>query len=419
MLNSSKSFIEKYRLLISNFSYLSILEIIGLLLPLFTYPYLIRVVGKDLYGVIVYSQAVVAYAIILINFGFNVSATKNVSENRNNPQILSEIFNSIIQIKLLFTFITAFIYSLFVYIYVETDYKLLYYFTFGLCIQEVLFPIWFFQGIERMKYITFISFTVKTFFTASIFIFIKGNQDYIFIPILNSLGGILSALLAVLIIRRKYAIKFNWVPVVVLKKYFKESIPFFFSRAASVIIERSNTIIVGLFFGYGMVASFDLALKVINIMKIPFTLVAQVLYPNVARTKNMQLVKKVLILVGLIGTILSFIVCIFSTQIVSLLGGKELYDSIPPLIILSTYLPIVGCSYILGASTLVVMNYIKEYNYSVLYSLVVYLLLVIVFIYLDMINLISLSIIYIVPELFIVLYRGYVTYKNKLFNYHI
>ena len=415
-MNRCKSYIEKYKVILANFSYLSILEIVGLLLPLLTYPYLIRVIGKDLYGVIVYSQAILAYITILINFGFNVSATKNISENRNDTKKLSEIFNSILIIKLLLSSISACLYFPFVSLYIQTEYKFLYIVSFGLCIQEILFPSWFFQGIEKMKYITFISFTVKFLFTACIFVFIKSPKDYCLIPILNSFSGILSSFMAIHIIRRRYGLKFALIPFSILKTYFMDSIPFFFSRAASVIIERSNTIIIGIYFGYGMVASFDLALKVINIMKIPFTLVAQVLYPNVAKTKNMKIVKTMLVFVGFAGVGLSILVCLFSTHIVTLLGGEALYDAIPALMILSLYLPIVGCSYILGASTLVVMNHIKEYNYSVVYSLLIYLLLVTIYIMINKVNLISLSIIYIIPELFIVLYRGYVANKFNLLN---
>ena len=64
--------------LLANFSYLSIIEIIGLLLPLVSYPYLIRTVGANNYGIVVFAQAIVAYIIIIVNFGFNVSATRRV-----------------------------------------------------------------------------------------------------------------------------------------------------------------------------------------------------------------------------------------------------------------------------------------------------------------------------------------------------
>ena len=68
--------------LFANFTYLSILEIIGLLLPLISYPYVIRTVGADNYGVVVFCQAIIAYVVIIINFGYNVYEKRKKSENK-------------------------------------------------------------------------------------------------------------------------------------------------------------------------------------------------------------------------------------------------------------------------------------------------------------------------------------------------
>ncbi len=100
-----REYIEKYKsdttkTLLGNFTYLSILEVISILFPLLTYPYLIRVIGADRYGIIVFSQAIIAYVIIVVNFGFNVSATRRVSENRDNIIKLKQIYSSITYLKL-------------------------------------------------------------------------------------------------------------------------------------------------------------------------------------------------------------------------------------------------------------------------------------------------------------------------------
>ena len=93
---------QTVRKLVSNFSYLSLIEIINLLLPLVSYPYLIRVVGADKYGIVVFAQAIISYLIIIINFGFNVSATRRVSENRNDNHKLNIIYSSVIYQKIIF-----------------------------------------------------------------------------------------------------------------------------------------------------------------------------------------------------------------------------------------------------------------------------------------------------------------------------
>ena len=78
---------------LANVSYLSILQIFTILFPLLTYPYLLRVIGLDLYGVIVFAQTIITYVSLVINFGFNMSGAKNVAICKENKELLSRIVN--------------------------------------------------------------------------------------------------------------------------------------------------------------------------------------------------------------------------------------------------------------------------------------------------------------------------------------
>ena len=62
-----------------NFSYLSILQIFTIVFPLLTYPYLLRIIGLELYGVLVFAQAIISYVSLVINFGFNMSGARSVA----------------------------------------------------------------------------------------------------------------------------------------------------------------------------------------------------------------------------------------------------------------------------------------------------------------------------------------------------
>ena len=84
--NSLITKIRSNKVLVQNFSYLSALQIFNLLIPLITYPYLIRVVGKETYGLVVFAQAIIGYLVILTDFGFNISATREVSVSLESLQ---------------------------------------------------------------------------------------------------------------------------------------------------------------------------------------------------------------------------------------------------------------------------------------------------------------------------------------------
>lgn len=400
--------------LFANFTYLSILEIIGLLLPLISYPYVIRTVGADNYGVVVFCQAIIAYVVIIINFGYNVSATRKISENRTNVFKIREIYSSIVYQKLLI-FAICLVSGLFVLIFLKYDYSVILLGFIGLCIQEVFFPTWLFQGLERMKFITIITFVAKCSCLILIFLFVHDKKDYACIPVLYSIGGFFTSVLSVIILKKKFDIYFVKVSKYRMKEDFLESLPFFTSRLSAIVMERGNVLVIGTFFSYDMVAIYDLCAKIVSILKTPFSLVAQVIYPNVAKSKNMLLVKKSIKIVLLFGAFVYLFVYLFAPNIILLLSDTSMLGAVSILKIMVLYVPIVGISYLFGASVLVVKGYSREYNLSVVYSVLLYILMLLSFISFSKVNLYTMALAFVAPELFVALYRiCIVKYKNIL-----
>lgn len=406
--------IIRHKVLFQNFSYLTLLESFGLIFPLLTYPYLIRIFGKEIYGLVIYVQTIVSYLGIVINFGFNVSITKDISQNRTDKNKLRELFTGVYILKLLIAVLLFIIYVI-VLSSLHINHKTLYYISYGLCLQEILFPIWFFQGMEKMKFITYISFFSRLLFLCCIFLFVKNESDYLLVPIINSLGGILTGIISIMTIKKTFDVYFVRVGYRFLKTLFVDSIPFFFSRLSSLIMERANFIIIGNTLGYAEVAIYDLAFKIINVLKTPFMLFAQVLYPNTAKSRNMELVKKSFYFSIILGVLFAMCLMFLSRVIVVFLGGTQMLAAVPLVRILGIYLPIVGCSTILGASALVVSNQIKAYNRSVIGSFIMYVILIIIVMITRQINIYTLSVIYIIDELFVALYRLYHVKKHKIF----
>lgn len=400
--------------LFANFTYLSILEIIGLLLPLISYPYVIRTVGADNYGVVVFCQAIIAYVVIIINFGYNVSATRKISENRTNVFKIREIYSSIVYQKLLI-FAICLVSGLFVLIFLKYDYSVILLGFIGLCIQEVFFPTWLFQGLERMKFITIITFVAKCSCLILIFLFVHDKKDYACIPVLYLIGGFFTSVLSVIILKKKFDIYFVKVSKYRMKEDFLESLPFFTSRLSAIVMERGNVLVIGTFFSYDMVAIYDLCAKIVSILKTPFSLVAQVIYPNVAKSKNMLLVKKSIKIVLLFGAFVCLFVYLFAPNIILLLSDTSMLGAVSILKIMVLYVPIVGISYLFGASVLVVKGYSREYNLSVVYSVLLYILMLLSFISFSKVNLYTMALAFVAPELFVALYRiCIVKYKNIL-----
>jgi len=402
--------------IVSNFSYLSLLHIFNLLLPLITYPYLIRVLGAELYGLVIFSQSVVAYFQIVINFGFDVSATKRVSLNVKNKKKLSETLFSVMFLKLIL-FLLCFLILIGLLSLIESfnAYRLLYIYSFLICINELIFPQWYFQGIEKMKYITIINVVSKLLFVILIFVVIHEPDDFLNVALINSVGALTGGCISIYIVLRKHKIPFSLPRKERLVNMFKESLPFFFSRSASVFNAKTNTMIIGSFLGYTEVAYYDLAYKLITILQTPFVLLSQAIYPNVVKTRDMSLIKKIAKYVLGAGVLMTVFVQILAEPIIRIIGGEEMLDAAFVFRIMSIYIPFVGISYLFGASVLVVNGYSKDYNLSVIYSFLFYLILL-AFLYLTgVINLLTMAIVFVLPEVFVALYRYYSIVKRRIF----
>ncbi len=181
--------------LLSNFFSLSALQGVNMLLPLITLPYLVRVLGVEGFGLVSFSLSIIMFFVIFVSFGFELSATREISTNKNDPSKISEIFSSVMIIKIIMAMLSFIVLLILINsVDVLTSHSELYYATFGIVIGNAIFPLWFFQGMEKMKYIAYINISSTSFFTILIFVFVKSNEDILYVPILNSFGLITAGL---------------------------------------------------------------------------------------------------------------------------------------------------------------------------------------------------------------------------------
>ena len=153
-------YFNQYRVQVSNFAYLSIVQFGNMILPLIVLPFLLNRLGIDNYGLVVFSQSIAAYFAVFIRFGFNTYATQQVSRFSENKSKLNEIFINVIFLELLFFLISIGVMLGYFYIF-PVKYNEVYIYSLIAAFIESLLPIWYFQGIERMKYITLINLIAK------------------------------------------------------------------------------------------------------------------------------------------------------------------------------------------------------------------------------------------------------------------
>ena len=179
--------LKKYRRLIENFFSLSILNALNVLLPLLTLPYILHVVGKAGYGAYSYVYVVVQYVILFSTYGFNFSATKQISQCRDDDAAVSSIYSAVTASKALIAVAVSSILFLFSKLAFKDDAGvLMFIYGLGMVVGDIFTPIWLFQGLEKMKYVTIVNASSKILFSVLIFVVIRSADDADLLILLNS-----------------------------------------------------------------------------------------------------------------------------------------------------------------------------------------------------------------------------------------
>ena len=412
-----KNILKNHNTILQNLSYVSVLHLFNMLIPLLTYPYLIRVLGKETYGIIIFAQAVVGYFVILVGFGFNISATKEISIHRDDKNKLSEIVSSILILKgLLLVLSLILFFGALSFIEASKDYNLLFYITLYLCVSEWLFPIWYFQGIEKMKYITYLNVISRSIFLILIFVLIKNESDYLYFPTISGIGAILASVLGLFIIFKKHKISFVFQDFKTLKFYFIESIPIFTSNLSLKLYAGSNKVIIGMFLGMQEVAYYDLGEKLLNLLRIPISAISQVLFPKLAKEFDKQFLIKTTKIIVVITLFLTVFIELFSAEIITVFAGEDMLGAktVVEILILSA-IPLV-LSNILGVQTLLTNGYNTQFFIVVFSSFCIYGLYICTCYFFNILNLYTISFSYLLVEVYMLLHFSFIVIKYKLLH---
>jgi O-antigen/teichoic acid export membrane protein len=369
IINKVKEILENNKKIVQNLSYLSVLQIFNMLIPLLTYPYLIRVLGKETYGLVVFAQAIIGYLVILVSFGFNISATKQISENRDDRGKVNEIVSNIFILKGIL-FVMSVVLLIFIMSFYNNvgNYQILFYLTLYLCVYEWLFPIWYFQGLEEMKYITILNVISRSIFLILIFVLIKSEEDYLLYPLISGIGAIVASALALVIVFGSHGVKLQKTSIKRLKFYIQESIPIFISNISIKLYVNSNKIIIGSFLGMDDVAYYDLGEKLVSLLKMPQGILSQVLFPKISKFKDIKFVRKIFKFSVFLNIGLYVLLLIAIKPLILFLGGHELLTAIPVVLILGLTIPLTAMSNVFGIQLLLPFGYNRAFSKIIVYS---------------------------------------------------
>lgn len=389
-----------------NFTFLSIIQFVQLTVTFLTYPYLIKTLGQEKYGIIVYAQAIVGYFTIIINYGFNATATKEVALNKDDNNKLNEIVSSIFTAKLY-----LFLISLILFLVLVTNVKVLsyhkwiYLWTFLSTAGWVMFPDWYFQGIEKMQNLTYSLVISKLFSVAVIFLFIKNEAHFKYVPIINSLTMLFAGIIGLFLIKRSNKnIHFIISKFTLVKEQYIKGFAYFISNLAANSKDYLNTILVGTFLNYNSVAIYDLVNKIIKVLILPCTMFSRAIFPTITIKKSLSFNLKVGKLMFYYSLIACFLLFIIPKSIWSNLIKVDIDIFRYTLYILSLSLPLLSKTISKGFLTLVAFNEDAYYSKGILFSIAGYFIIIGLLIFIEKFNLYTAAATIIVSLLLEILY---------------
>lgn len=373
---------SEYRRVLDNIVSLTGIQMVQYLLPLVTFPYLTRVLGPANFGKVAFAVAFITYFQLLTDYGFNLSATREISINREDPRKVSCIYSSVMVTKTILMCIT-FVLMLIVVLSIgrfRSD-LLLYLFTYGLVLGNLLFPVWFFQGVERMRYISILRIVSSLIYTALIFIVVRSPADYLYVPLLTSAGYIAVGVYSQRIVTREFDVKFTLPGISDIRRQLEEGWHLFISTLAISLYTTSNRFILGLLTGPAVVGYYAVAEDITKALQGLVSPISQAIYPYFAKVQSenreraKRELKKILILMGVFTFILSSIMVFLAPVIVRILAGSMYSSSIPLLQILVFMIFAVGVNNILGIQGLVSFGYKDKFTRILLTAGLIHLLL--------------------------------------------
>jgi PST family polysaccharide transporter len=301
--------------LIENFISLSFLQLLSFVLPLVTLPYLVQVLGVENYGTMIFIQTLIFNINVFIAYGFDMTITDIISKNITNKAFINTTFNAVIFSKILLLIIGWMFLWAYCFVFEnKSDYYQLYHFMYLWVVGNAIFPQWFFQGIQKMKYITFVHLISKITFTLLIFITVHSEKDLPIAILCFSIGSLLAGITSLLVAYIKFNIAFIIPTFQNIKFVIKDGFYIFFSQAMVTIYLSSNVFFLKSFYGDISVGLYSIAYKIFDAIRMVTSPITQTTYPYFSnlfvkdikeyKKKFMQLEIFSLLLFVLIGVII-------------------------------------------------------------------------------------------------------------------
>lgn len=355
--------------LVKNVFSLGLVQVANYVFPFITVPIVSRIIGPDKFGVLSFSSSFVTYFTLLVNFGFDLTATRAIAANRSNVEERNRVFNEVITAKMLLfsASILFFLVCLFTVPQLKAE-KSVAIFSFLVCFSWVITPNWLYQGMQELSRVAMFNLVTKVIFTVIILLVIREKSDYIWQPLAISIAQIVVGVYSFTYALRRYNIKIHLVKLqTVMSLLWRERV-IFFSMVVINLYTTTNVVLLGFLQNPTQVGYYSAGYRLIVIIQSLISIpLSQAMFPFIgaafaqSREKGLDVVKQMLPIVTVLTFSAAFILWLFGPLVIMLLYGHKFEPSIMVFRILAFVPVVIGWSNLFGIQTMINLKMDKSF----------------------------------------------------------
>ena len=366
---------------IQNFLFLATIQSSNILISIISMPLLIQGIGVDQFGLVNLALSVIVLLNVLVGFGYNLSAPREVAVNQMDKTALSHLLSNVFSTKILLAGLATFLILIGVFgLNLFKEYSLILVYSVLLLFSEATLPLWFFQGMEKMKLVSIANIFSKLLFLMGIVLFIHSPELSKWVNFMMGFSGLLINLFLLAYIHTFLQIQFYRPQFSSIWASLKENVLFFFSNLASYISINGGLIILSFYAAAETLGMYSLAERVVMVLRLFPSLIVQAIFPNASKLYKTdeqsfyRFLRLVYIRVLLFGVLIATSVYLAAPWIIRVLSRSDLSESVRYLQLLSPLL-FLSCLNIPNITMMLVAD-LKQLLFKASWMMCLYMIIV-------------------------------------------
>ncbi len=362
--------------------FLGLLQGTDYVVPIVAIPILINRIGLDGYGIIVLSQGVINVITVFTDFGFTLTGTRLITQYRADPEFTSQTIQKIFLARAVLLIIGLFI--LVTTVLMVPQWRIhfpVFLAGYLMVLGTVFLPVWYFQGIQKMGFLTVLNFVSRVLYISSIIFLINANSPIYMVNVYNGLSMSLSATLGIALLIRSAPIKLKSIKSNEIYQFIKLNSSITVSQAIDTLYRNGAIMIASFLFNSSLLAIYGILDKIMQLIQRSFAIVYRAIFPIVCELirKGLRSVREfytrfLLLAIGPV-IVISVLLWSYGAELLKLISSDLEGYSLEKYMFLVAFFPILLLFNLPLSTFLVARDLKREYLLYNVSALIVFILL--------------------------------------------